>query len=637
MVLAGCASTSPLPPTPPQSPAAPGLAEATAKQRQAFAEAQALRTNGQFTQAQQAFADFVRRYPSSPLTDDAWLALGRIATTLGDLQQAQRAYQTLLENFPASEHISHAYLELGILFYQLQDYDRSLTTLRQFLDLSPSPESQAVAHYYLGMIAGAQQRYVEAIAELKSSIATSSDTELVGQARMYISRIVRDSLTLTELKHLARQYPTTYPGDLILLQLAQLYRKAGNEADEMAVLQGFTAAFPEHPEAQAALARLRDLQAELTTDRTKIGVLLPLSGEGEQYGQNALHGLELAVAIWRERHPDLELSLAIRDSQGTSVVASEALRSLVNDAHVIGVVGPLFSQVALDLAPLAEQLQIPLLSPYAPDGHFPSLSTYAFRNSLTDDLQARFLAQYAVRTLNLRRFAILYPDEPYGITLKDRFIEHVIQLQGDVVAVVPYPPDATDFSPQIRRLGGVDDETLRDLQAGAETVPHAGTISNHILPPLYDAIFIPGYYDKVGLIAPALVFYNITGVQLLGTDGWNAPGLIDIGERFVEGAIFVDGFFAASPAPLVREFVERFQSRYDETPNLLSAQAYDTLRMMAQVLQGGAKTRTQLRDGLLHVQNFAGVSGTTTMRASGEAEKILYLLTVQNGQIVQLN
>jgi hypothetical protein len=59
--------------------------------------------------------------------------------------------------------------------------------------------------------------------------------------------------------------------------------------------------------------------------------------------------------------------------------------------------------------------------------------------------------------------------------------------------------------------------------------------------------------------------------------------------------------------------------------------------MIAQVLQGGARTRPQLRDGLLQVHDFPGISGTTSINAQGDAEKILYLLTVRHGHIVQLN
>ena len=116
-----------------------------------------------------------------------------------------------------------------------------------------------------------------------------------------------------------------------------------------------------------------------------------------------------------------------------------------------------------NLAPLIDELGVPVISPYARDSTFPYLSSYAFRNSLTDTDQARYLADYAVRVLNLTRFAVLYPDEPYGESLKDTFIEHVIDLEGKVVAVSAYPPNDKNFEQAIKRLGGIDDESLNDI------------------------------------------------------------------------------------------------------------------------------------------------------------------------------
>ncbi|MGQ4808080.1 Cell division coordinator CpoB [Candidatus Entotheonellaceae bacterium PAL068K] len=615
LLIAGCPSWAPPGPLPSRTqPSETSLySAATTEQQQAFTRAQRLRASGQLSRAHQAFTHFVQRYPSSMLTDDALLALGRLATALGNDREAQRTYSTLVSTFPTSERVPEAVFELGMSFYHTQDNARSQTALERFLTLSTSLERRAVAHFYLGVIAAEQQRYTDAIVELTLSITRNPDVERVSLARERLSRTVREHLSLTELQQLASQYATTYPGDLMLTELARRYREAGNDLEEMATLHRFTTAFPDHSEAQQVVHRLRDLQASLTTDRSKIGVLLPLSGEGSRFGQSALRGIELALAVWRDRHPDLQLSLVIRDSHSNGAMASNALRSLVGEAHVIGVVGPLFSRIANHLVQLADQLQIPLISPYAPSSSFPAQSTYAFRNSITDAPQALFLARYAIQTLNLSRFVVLYADEPYGITLKDAFIEQVVQLQGEVVAAVPYPPDATDFSPQIRLLGSLRDKTL------------------------YDAIFIPGYYDKAALIASELAFFSITGVQLLGTDGWNNPELIDIGERFVEGAIFVDGFFAESPAPAVQAFVHRFQARYHEVPSLWAAQAYDTVEMIAEALRQGAATRAQLRDALLGVENFAGISGTTTIQPSGEADKILYLLTVAGGKIIQLN
>src|SRR5262249_1375812 len=302
-------------------------------------------------------------------------------------------------------------------------------------------------------------------------------------------------------------------------------------------------------------------------------------------------------------------SLVIRDSTENIAPAQEALRALVNEEHVIGVIGPLFSRIATDLASLADQLAVPLISPYARDSDFPALSPYAFRNSVTDVMQGRVLAEHAMGVLKLRRFVILHPDDAYGTALSDRFREQVLQRQGEIVAVLSYSSNSTNIGRALARLQGLK----------------------------YDAIFLPEYADKVGTIVAQLAAQHIQGIQLLGTDGWNAPGLMATSPRLLEGAVFVDGFFADAPAPAVHTFVEQFRTRYQEPPGLLAAQAYDTLLMCAQVLKAGAQTPVQLRDGLLRVRQFAGVSGLTSMGDKRDAEKVLYLLGVKDGQIVQLN
>ena len=186
----------------------------------------------------------------------------------------------------------------------------------------------------------------------------------------------------------------------------------------------------------------------------------------------ALRGIELALAMVQARDPATPLSLVVRDSAPSAAAAQEALRTLVNEEHVIGVIGPLFSRTAIELAPLADQLGVPLISPYARDSDFPALSPYALRNSLTDVMQGRVLAEYAMNVLQRRRFVILHPEDSYGTALRDRFREQVLQRQGEIVAVLSYPANSTNLGRVIGRL--------KELQ--------------------YEALFLPEYADKVGAI-----------------------------------------------------------------------------------------------------------------------------------------
>src|SRR3989440_1247372 len=111
-----------LPPlTAPPTPPAVGTAAPSAEQRAAFTAAETLRNSGQYIQARQAFADFVRHYPASGLTDAALLALGHISATLEQYAQAVTYYRALLDRFPRSARVPEAHLGLGVALYHTQD------------------------------------------------------------------------------------------------------------------------------------------------------------------------------------------------------------------------------------------------------------------------------------------------------------------------------------------------------------------------------------------------------------------------------------------------------------------------------------------------------------------------------------
>ncbi len=153
----------------------------------------------------------------------------------------------------------------------------------------------------------------------------------------------------------------------------------------------------------------------------------------------------------------------------------------------------------------------------------------------------------------------------------------------------------------------------------------------------YDAIFLPGFYNKVGLIASQLAFYNIDTATLLGAGGWNSPELVRIAGNYIREGYFVDGFYVNSKRPEVNQFVTQFKTTFAEEPNILSAQSYDVARMFVQVIRLGAQNRLQVRDHLFSIREFQGVSGQTTILPTGEADKNLFILRINKRKMVEDN
>jgi ABC-type branched-subunit amino acid transport system substrate-binding protein len=308
--------------------------------------------------------------------------------------------------------------------------------------------------------------------------------------------------------------------------------------------------------------------------------------------------------------------------------------TLANEDRVMAIAGPLTGNAAAAAAQRAQQERVPLLALSQRDG-LVETGGYVFRHSLTARQQIEALLRFAMDTRGLRTFSVLAPENRLGSELSDLFVQEVQKRGGRIVGVQRYAESATDFRRQIKLLKGEDPDApdIEEPPASKEK-----GVKKEPVPPPFDALFIPDDAKRVGLIAPQLVFYGIDRVQLLGTNSWNAPDLVQIGGRFVDGAVFVDGFFRDSKNPLVRKFVESCTARFQEEPSILEAQGYDAAGILLSVLdRDEVQSREGLRIALSQLHHYSGVTGTSNFTQTRDADKSLYLLKVQNGTIVQVN
>ncbi len=254
----------------------------------------------------------------------------------------------------------------------------------------------------------------------------------------------------------------------------------------------------------------------------------------------------------------------------------------------------------------------------------PETGPYVFRNSLTNHQQVQALVRYAIGERGLRTFGVLHPENKLGYEFADLFSREVESFGGRVVSRQGYAEKATDFRRQVKLLKGENPDA-----AEKETAKRAAP---------FEALFIPDYADQVGLIAPQLAFYGIEKLPLLGINGWNSPDLLRVAGRYVEGAVFADGFFRASPYPVVQEFVALYTAKYGEEPSILEAQGFDAAGILLALLdRPEVRSREDLLQALTQLRNYPGVTGSTSFNAQGECEKVLFLLQVRNGQFEQIN
>jgi len=268
-----------------------------------------------------------------------------------------------------------------------------------------------------------------------------------------------------------------------------------------------------------------------------------------------------------------------------------------------------------------------VITPAASGEGIGKMSPWLFRNALTNSTQAAAAVQFAVER-KLKKFVIFYPDDAYGKDLM-RLFTRDLERKAEILAAVAYPSEVKDFGPYARKVMEIDLRS-RKIQIPDDDAERKKLFQEYV--PSFDALYLPGHAEQVGLIIPQLAYYNINGVTIIGSNDWHSPDLLERAGRYGDGAVFVDGFFPESADPAVKSIVDAYRSAYQEEPDILSAQAYDAAMMVLTLVKAKKDNPVAVRDGLLALKDYPGISGSTTFPGNGDAQKKLFLITVQDGK-----
>ncbi len=383
---------------------------------------------------------------------------------------------------------------------------------------------------------------------------------------------------------------------------------------------------PSHPlvpEIQAAMLGVSPGDKTAPVNPDKVGCLVPLNGPHEKYGRMVLRGVEMALAEWNERNPGKPVTLVAKDVPSDATQAARAFDSLVKEDAVLGIVGPLGTQTTKTIAPLAERRGVPLLTLTQKDEDI-SANPYAISVFLDNAELVRTAVRYCREKLSATRFAALYPDDRYGQQLSKIFAEVVKAEGGNLLASVAYKGKTTDFQEPIQKL----------LNVARQNIPPTGDDSTP-----FEVLFIPDQVQTVSLIAPQLLYHNVVGPTLLGTNLWGEGPLVEIGGTYVEHAVFATPFYAEAGGPRVRAFKEKYEALYSSPPSYLEAQAYDAMMLLLKarsMLTGKSVDRVSLLQSLRQIRNFEGVAGTYSFTPTGDVTRDYMVLQVSNGQLVKV-
>lgn len=348
---------------------------------------------------------------------------------------------------------------------------------------------------------------------------------------------------------------------------------------------------------------------EETGEEVKIGTIGPLTGDVASYGVSTKKGVEVAVDEFNQSGGinGKPVRLISEDTRGEQTESANAASKLIERDKVTAIVGGVISAETMTAGPITDDAKVVMISSSSTAVGIPEIGDYVFRNCLSDEVQAVQLAEYAAKELGLKKFAIMYTNNDYGVSLRDAFEQRAKEL-AEVTGIEMYNDGDKDFRTQLTKIKGKNP----------------------------DALYIAGYYTEAAKIAQQAEDQGLS-VQFLGADGFYSPILVELGGDAVEGSVFTAGFFTDDPSPNAQKFVKAYTDKFKDEPDMFAAQAYDAAMILLTAIKnaGGVGGEAHQKE-MLKIKDYPGITGSTSFTPIGDVVKDIIILKVENGKFTKI-
>ena len=338
-----------------------------------------------------------------------------------------------------------------------------------------------------------------------------------------------------------------------------------------------------------------------------VGEVGSMTGTEATFGTSSDRGIQLQISEANAAGgvKGRQIQIIALDDEGKPEEAATAATRLIASEHVTALLGEVASTRSLFMAPKAQAAKVPMVTPSSTNEKVTQVGDYVFRACFIDPFQGYVMAKFAHDNLKLSKFAILKDvRNDYSVGLARVFTENATKMGGKILDEESYSSGDVDFKAQLTNI--------------KNTAP--------------EAIYVPGYYTDVGLIARQAREVGLT-VPMLGGDGWDSEKLYEIGGDALLGCYFSNHYSVDDPSPRIQEFVGKFKKAYGgQVPDSLAAQAYDAAGMLVDAMKRAKDlSGPSIRDALAETKNYKGVTGDITMDQNRNASKPAVVLKIGKG------
>ncbi|GAB2897834.1 branched-chain amino acid ABC transporter substrate-binding protein [Paraburkholderia jirisanensis] len=344
-------------------------------------------------------------------------------------------------------------------------------------------------------------------------------------------------------------------------------------------------------------------------ETVKIGHVAPLTGEIAHLGKDNENGARLAIEEINAKGltiggQKITLQLDSQDDAADPRTATQVAQKLVDD-KVVAVVGHLNSGTSIPASKIYSDAGIVQISPAASNPAY-TLQGYktTYRVVATDAQQGPALANYAAKSLKVKKVAIVDDSTAYGQGLAGEFEKTAKALGMQVVSHDATNDKAVDFRAILTKIKGESPDAIMYGGMDATGGPFAKQAK------------------QLGLRA-----------KVLAGDGACTDKLSDLAGNATDNIVCSEVGMALEKMPGGAAFEAKYKKRFGQPIQIYAPFTYDAVYVVVDAMKRANSTDPAKILAMMPSTDYKGVSGEITFDAKGDlTHGVISLYDYRNGK-----
>lgn len=349
------------------------------------------------------------------------------------------------------------------------------------------------------------------------------------------------------------------------------------------------------------------------SNEIKIGLNYEQTGDVSEYGLAELDGSRLAIKLANARTDAKFKYKAVEYNNKSNADESTTIATkLATQDGVAGIVGPATSGASAVTYQVASDNKVPVVSPSATQTNVTlakatdksTVYPYAFRVCFEDAYQGAAMATYTFDTLKKTKAVVISDStNDYAKGLSKAFQDKFKEKGGKIVEEVNYQAKDTEFNSILTKIKGND----------------------------FDVIYIPGYYNEVGLIIKQARAMGIK-TPIVGGDGFDSANLPDLaGKENLNDVYFTTGYTTVDASEELKSFIAEYKKEFNKEPSMFAALAFDATNTLIQAIEtAGEANGEKIQEALTKI-DFKGITGSFTFDETHSPKKTALVVRLVDG------